>query len=40
MFKLSFVSEGTQTLNEDIFESVYFGAREASREFATRDGAY
>jgi ribonucleoside-diphosphate reductase alpha subunit len=40
MLKLPFESEGAKKLNEDIFETIYFAACEASCELALRDGAY
>jgi len=40
MMKLPFESEGAKKLNEDIFETIYFAACEASCELAARDGAY
>lgn len=38
--KLPFESAAAKTLNEDIFETIYFAACEASCELAARDGAY
>merc|ERR1712238_372589 len=38
--RLPFESEVAQTLNEDIFETIYYAACEASCELAERDGAY
>jgi len=38
--KLPFESETAKRLNEDIFETIYFAACEASCELAARDGAY
>jgi len=38
--KLPFESEGAKRLNEDIFETIYFAACEASCELAAKDGAY
>jgi ribonucleoside-diphosphate reductase alpha subunit len=40
MLRLPFESEGAKKLNEDIFETIYFAACEASCELAERDGAY
>jgi ribonucleoside-diphosphate reductase alpha subunit len=40
MMRLPFESEEAKTLNEDIFETIYFAACEASCELAERDGAY
>merc|ERR1712070_810062 len=40
IMKLPFESEGAKRLNEDIFETIYFAAIEASCELAERDGAY
>jgi len=40
LLKLPFESEGAKKLNEDIFETIYFAACEASCELAARDGAY
>merc|ERR1712134_235746 len=40
IMQLPFESEGAKTLNEDIFETIYFGACEASCELAERDGPY
>merc|ERR1712032_978014 len=40
MMRLPFESETAQKLNEDIFETIYFAACEASCELAERDGAY
>merc|ERR1719222_975045 len=40
MMRLPFESEGAKRLNEDIFETIYFGACEASCELAARDGPY
>merc|ERR1719440_2495599 len=40
IMKLPFESEGAKRLNEDIFETIYFAAVEASCELAQRDGAY
>jgi len=40
IMKLPFESEGARSLNEDIFETIYFAAVEASCELAERDGAY
>merc|ERR1712048_257693 len=40
MMKLPFESEAARRLNEDIFETIYFAAMEASCELASRDGPY
>jgi len=40
LMRLPFESEAAKTLNTDIFETIYFGACEASCELAERDGAY
>jgi ribonucleoside-diphosphate reductase alpha subunit len=40
ILKLPFESEQAKTLNEDIFETIYFAACEASCELAEREGAY
>jgi ribonucleoside-diphosphate reductase alpha subunit len=40
IMKLPFESETAQKLNEDIFETIYFGAVDASCELAARDGSY
>jgi len=40
MMRLPFESEAAQRLNEDIFETIYYAACEASCELAERDGAY
>merc|ERR1712056_141648 len=40
MMRLPFESEAAQRLNEDIFETIYFAACEASCELAAVDGAY
>merc|ERR1712014_228416 len=40
MMRLPFESEAAQKLNEDIFETIYFAACEASCELAERDGPY
>merc|ERR1712110_1375104 len=40
MLRLPFESESAKKLNEDIFESMYFAACDASCELAERDGAY
>merc|ERR1712084_155261 len=40
MMRLPFESEAAQKLNEDIFETIYFAACEASCELAARHGAY
>merc|ERR1712070_977315 len=38
IMKLPFESEGAKRLNEDIFETIYYAAIEASCELAERDG--
>merc|ERR1719511_657049 len=38
--RLPFESEAARRLNEDIFETIYFAACEASCELAARDGPY
>merc|ERR1719456_1870321 len=38
--RLPFESEAAKKLNEDIFETIYFAACEASCELAERDGPY
>merc|ERR1719356_709054 len=38
--RLPFESEAAQRLNEDIFETIYFAACEASCDLAERDGPY
>eukprot|EP00442_Polarella_glacialis_P017041 CAMPEP_0115151472 /NCGR_PEP_ID=MMETSP0227-20121206/65612_1 /TAXON_ID=89957 /ORGANISM="Polarella glacialis, Strain CCMP 1383" /LENGTH=858 /DNA_ID=CAMNT_0002561949 /DNA_START=68 /DNA_END=2645 /DNA_ORIENTATION=+ len=38
--RLPFESEAAKTLNEDIFETLYFAACEASCELAEKEGAY
>lgn len=38
--RLPFESEAAAALNRDIFETIYFGAVEASAEIAARDGPY
>merc|ERR1719440_1204640 len=38
--RLPFESEAAKRLNEDIFETIYFAACEASCELAERDGPY
>merc|ERR1719230_1764504 len=38
--KLPFESDLAKQLNEDIFETIYFAACEASCELAERDGSY
>lgn len=40
MMKLPFESEPARRLNEDIFETIYFGAVEASCELAAQNGPY
>jgi ribonucleoside-diphosphate reductase alpha subunit len=40
VMRLPFESAAAKTLNEDIFETIYFAACEASCELAMRDGAY
>merc|ERR1712190_58060 len=40
MMRLPFESEVAQKLNEDIFETIYYAACEASCELAARDGPY
>jgi ribonucleoside-diphosphate reductase alpha subunit len=40
MLRLPFESVGAKKLNEDIFETIYFAACEASCDLAERDGAY
>merc|ERR1712232_1259926 len=40
IMRLPFESEEARRLNEDIFETIYFAACEASCELAERDGAY
>ena len=40
MMKLPFESEAARTLNRDIFETIYFGACEASMELAAEEGSY
>merc|ERR1712018_3725 len=40
LLRLPFESEAAKRLNEDIFETIYFAACEASCELAQRDGAY
>merc|ERR1711988_723838 len=40
IMKLPFESDGARRLNEDIFETIYFAAVEASCELAERDGPY
>jgi len=40
MLRLPFESEAAKTLNEDIFETIYFAACEASCELAERHGHY
>merc|ERR1719502_1385779 len=40
IMRLPFESDAARTLNQDIFETIYFAACEASCELAERDGAY
>merc|ERR1712013_552197 len=40
IMRLPFESEAARNLNEDIFETIYFAACEASCELAARDGPY
>merc|ERR1712028_308942 len=40
IMRLPFESDVARTLNEDIFETIYFAACEASCELAEQDGAY
>lgn len=40
MLRMPFDSEEAKRLNEDIFETIYYGAMEASMELAKKDGAY
>merc|ERR1719201_2869559 len=40
IMRLPFESDGAKRLNEDIFETIYFAACEASCELAERDGPY
>ncbi len=40
MMRMPFDSEEARRLNEDIFETIYFAAMEASMELAKKDGAY
>merc|ERR1712007_402973 len=40
MMRLPFESESAKTLNEDIFETIYFAACDASCELAAQNGAY
>eukprot|EP00928_Gymnodinium_smaydae_P036862 TRINITY_DN256_c0_g4_i2.p1 TRINITY_DN256_c0_g4~~TRINITY_DN256_c0_g4_i2.p1 ORF type:complete len:416 (-),score=109.32 TRINITY_DN256_c0_g4_i2:216-1382(-) len=40
MLRLPFESEGAKTLNEDVFETIYFAACEASCELAEIEGSY
>merc|ERR1711972_97804 len=40
IMRLPFESEEAKRLNEDIFETIYFAACEASCELAERDGPY
>jgi ribonucleoside-diphosphate reductase alpha chain len=40
MLRMPFDSDEAKRLNEDIFETIYFGAMEASMELAKKDGSY
>merc|ERR1712056_154149 len=40
LMRIAFESEAAKTLNEDIFETIYYAACEASCELAARDGPY
>lgn len=40
MLRMPFDSDEAKRLNEDIFETIYFGAMEASMELAKKDGTY
>merc|ERR1711933_167563 len=40
LLRIAFESDAAKTLNEDIFETIYFAACEASCELAARDGPY
>ncbi len=40
MLRMPFDSDEARSLNEDIFETIYFGAMEASMEQAKEEGAY
>merc|ERR1712217_46601 len=40
LLRIAFESEAAKTLNEDIFETIYFAACEASCELAAREGPY
>lgn len=40
LMRMPFDSEEARELNREIFETIYFGAMEASMELAERDGAY
>lgn len=40
MLRMPFDSEEAKRLNEDIFETIYYGAMEASMELAKKDGSY
>jgi len=40
MMRLPFESEAAKRLNEDIFETIYFAACEASCDLAAREGTY
>lgn len=38
--RIHFESDEAQIVNEKIFETIYFGACEASMEIAMKEGAY
>jgi ribonucleoside-diphosphate reductase alpha chain len=40
LLRMPFDSDEARQLNKDIFETIYFGAMEASMELAIKDGAY
>merc|ERR1712187_324521 len=40
LLRIAFESDAAKTLNEDIFETIYFAACDASCELAARDGPY
>ena len=40
MMKMPFESEAARALNKDIFETIYYGACEASMELAVEEGPY
>lgn len=40
LMKLPFESEKSQLMNIQVFETIYYGALEASCELAERDGPY